>query len=360
MRHAVLTALLLLTLVISGCGDDDPSSPAQPRTLRVPLQFATIQEAVDEARTGELVLVAAGTYADSVRIELRPGFEMFVTVNLKSGVEIRGDSGQTDDVVILGNPDQPVIFCMEVDSTTKLSNLTITGGRSGVMGWHADIVINNCVIRDVVNGAHYGAGAGLYFDFGSPTLNNCVITGNQANSGGGAVFANECRPTLTNCVFMGNTAFTTSNEPGKGGALMLGNDTVGVLPNCLFSANHADSLGGAVEIHDSTLEMVNCNFTHNSTDGLGGAFYLNYGGEVTLTNGLVENNQAVQFGGGFYFMGRTALTASYSRILGNTAPQGPDGFIRQPYEPAVVTLTCCEADTTQWSGSITLDDEGCD
>jgi pectin methylesterase-like acyl-CoA thioesterase len=55
------------TLGVAGCSSDD--APSQGRILEVPASFATIQDAVDTARDGDLVLVAAGMYRESVVID---------------------------------------------------------------------------------------------------------------------------------------------------------------------------------------------------------------------------------------------------------------------------------------------------
>lgn len=366
MRYRVLTAFLLSAFLLAavgqtGCAGDDPAGPpAGSRTLQVPRQYDTIQQAVDAARAGDVVIVAAGTYSDSVAAENGLGIPLVVSLDMKSGVEIRGETGEAGDVILVGNPNNPVINCLNVDDQASLIGFTVTGGKSGLLGGLSSPTITNCIFEDNHNPSQFGAGGGMYWDASSPTLINCIFSGNSATSGGGAVFANDSHPRLSNVLFTGNTAWTSPNQPGNGGGLVIGQNSHALIYNSLFTANHADSLGGAVEVHYGLVEMVNCNLTANDTDGLGGAFFVSYGGRVEMTNGLVEDNHAAQVGGGFYFRSSSSLDAENSRILNNSAPEGADGFLREPYEVAEVTLRCCEIDTLQWVGPITLDDEGCE
>jgi hypothetical protein len=68
---ALLAALAVTALPAAACGDSDDaaeSSDGGGDTLRVPQDHETIQEAVDEADPGDLVLVDAGTYEEAVDV----------------------------------------------------------------------------------------------------------------------------------------------------------------------------------------------------------------------------------------------------------------------------------------------------
>lgn len=70
--HGVVIGVLGV-VALSACGSDSQSA----RTISVPTDAATIQEAVNKARSGDLVLIEAGVYNEAVTIE-------------KDGVTLRG------------------------------------------------------------------------------------------------------------------------------------------------------------------------------------------------------------------------------------------------------------------------------
>ena len=87
MRLALL--VLLGALALTACGGGT-SAPSGPQTIRVPADHATIQDAVDAAQRGDIVLVAPGEYRESVHIK-------------KEGITLRGEDRNT---VILDGEDQ--------------------------------------------------------------------------------------------------------------------------------------------------------------------------------------------------------------------------------------------------------------
>lgn len=60
-------AFCALATTVAACGSD--SSSNTPRTIVVPTDAATIQEAVDDADEGDLILIEAGTYSESVSVK---------------------------------------------------------------------------------------------------------------------------------------------------------------------------------------------------------------------------------------------------------------------------------------------------
>jgi parallel beta-helix repeat protein len=101
MRAPVVTLPVLLLL----------AAPLRAETLKVPADFATIQEAVDAAVAGDTVLVSKGTWAETVSVTT-------------SGIRLQG-KGATIDARYLGN-------CIEVEADdVVITGFTLVNGGLG-------------------------------------------------------------------------------------------------------------------------------------------------------------------------------------------------------------------------------------
>ena len=73
----------------------EPSSPNLSRQLKVPSEFHTIQQAIDAANHGDAILIASGTYTESLIIT--------------KTIELMGQSSSPDDVILQAPGSEPVI-----------------------------------------------------------------------------------------------------------------------------------------------------------------------------------------------------------------------------------------------------------
>ena len=114
----ILAFLLLLSGILTGCGvassqmvspgpmpTDQINLPAPPvgapATLRVPEDYATIQQAVDAVRPGQIILIEPGIYHEAVRVKTpgitirgkdRNGVILEGNFQLPNGIEIEADN----------------------------------------------------------------------------------------------------------------------------------------------------------------------------------------------------------------------------------------------------------------------------
>jgi hypothetical protein len=98
----------------------------------------------------------------------------------------------------------------------------------------------------------------MCIDGASPTVINCIFSGNSA-VGGGGMFTDIGNPMVVNCTFIGNTA--------GGGGGMYNSQTSLMVINCTFSGNSATSVGGGMFNESSGPTVTNCILWGNSDGG---------------------------------------------------------------------------------------------
>ncbi len=222
--------------------------------LAVPLQYPTIQDAIDAASSSDTIVISPGTYAGPGNRDLGFRWKGNITLYAPAGpnatiLDAEGTSAEPHRIVSLGN--------------YRESNLTFEG-------------------LSFVHGHASQGGAVKGYQNGSP-LNfiNCTFRDNHAVQGGAI---SSWTLNLTRCLFSNNEA------EGEGGALF-GTVNGGHVDDCRFIGNSAD-LGGAVSYVEQLI-FSNCEFNNNSAD-YGSGVYLSRG-SFTLNNCLIVNNKGPVF-----------------------------------------------------------------
>ena len=214
-----------------------------------------------------------------------------------------------------------IVTADRANATAVLDGFTINGGNA-----------------DLVYPHHYEHGGGMYNNNSSPTLTNCIFSGNSAGDGGGmynvnsspmlvdcvfsenistgicaGMYNDSSNPTLLSCIFIGNTAKVY-------GGGMFNNDSSPTLTNCMFSGNSAIKGGGMYNWASSPM-LSDCVFSENSTTGKGGGMY-NERGDTVLLNCIFSENSALRNGGGMFnrYSSQTSLTNCI--FTGNSAGYG--------------------------------------
>jgi len=234
--------------------------------------YETIQAAINAAANGDEIEVAPGTYNEAINFKGK-------TIRLYS-------SGGPEVTTIDGTGAYHVVQCVSGEgANTILEGFTITGGNANGAG-----------------NDRYGGG--MFNNVSSPTVLNCVFTGNAATAGGGMDNENSSSPTITNCTFSNNTA-----RFWGGGGMSNSVNSSPMVTNCTFSGNSADH-GGGMNNYFSSPMVTNCTFIGNSADGYGGGMTninLDYPTDVssspTVTNCIFSNNSAGLWGGGMFNIG---------------------------------------------------------
>jgi hypothetical protein len=262
-------SLLWATAVIFG-----PTTSALSITIHVPADQPTIQAAIDAANGGDEVIVAPGTYLETIDFSFKA-----ITVRSSGGAAITMIDAQG-----LGS----VVTCQSGEGpSTVLEGFTLTGGDpspasgGGMYNLSSSPTVTDCIFT--ANTANYGGG--MFNVNSSPTITNCIFSDNTALSGG-AMYNVNSQPTLTNCTFSANSAAGIPNG-GAGGAIRNESFSSLTLNNCSFSGNTCNCGGCAIYNANSDLFVLDCTFSGNPG---GPTVGLSDGGIVTLTNCTFSGN----------------------------------------------------------------------
>jgi len=302
------TSGILITLVFL------LSSPISAATIHVPADQPTIQAGVDTAQEGDIVLVALGTYNETIDF---------------GGKNIILQSVSGADVTIIdGNENGSVMsFTSGERKDAVLDGFTITNGSGTDVG-------------------DYSYGGGIYCVGASPTIRNCTFFENKCSLGGGIYALAESEPTVSNCIFRKNVAL-------DGGGIHF-RDSPGTVENCWFRGNTATT-GNGIRCWDSDAVITNCSISNgigdaiscqgcsptisnctiqNNLCGLRGAICCDYAGPV-LTNCLITGNVGNNMGGGISCFGSAPLIINCT-ISGNSADYGGGIWCRDFSSPTIV------------------------
>ncbi len=76
--------------------------------------------------------------------------------------------------------------------------------------YYSSPTVSNCIFSG--NVATSDGGGIYYFDMSSSTVRNCTFSGNLAANSGGGIFFNSSSPRVANSIFWGNAASSEGNE----------------------------------------------------------------------------------------------------------------------------------------------------
>ena len=169
----------------------------------VPQEYATIQEAIVAAQTGDVVLVSPGTYSELIDF-------------LGKTIAVRSTDGPAVTIIDGGGSGPIVTFQNLEGPGSVLEGFTITNGVAA-------------------------EGAGITILDAYPTILNNTISSNTATTGpGGGIMMRNYTPNIDTTLiqrFAGNTFVGNSSIDAGAGAYILSNDTFPDLTASVFSNN---------------------------------------------------------------------------------------------------------------------------
>lgn len=286
--------------------------------------FATIQQALDAARSRDVIDVAAGTYVENVTIPegkavtlhgAGPGATIIDGNNAAAAalkLSGRNPGRSTIDGIGLRNASEG-LSVTGIGNVT-LANCTISGNRSGIVVMGSRVTLS---------------------------LTSCSVTGNGP-AGGGISFTANGKLTITDSVISDNVS-DASGGIASWASLTIVDSTV--------SDNTTAADGGGISIRNNKLTVRGSTISGNVSSGRGGGIFSRSLRKVSIGNSTISNNAAVE-GGGIDLDAHRPVTLDHVTIAGNSASLQGGGLNAHAFSlPKPTTLsTSLIADNTAATG----------
>ncbi|MGA1869875.1 MAG: right-handed parallel beta-helix repeat-containing protein [bacterium] len=302
----------------------------QVREVGIGFTYASIQDAINDAQYGEIILVHDGTYVENINYHGKT-------------IRIHSDNGAAHTIIDGSAKGSVVIFNNWEGTDSVLDGFTIQNGSAeyggGIYCSNSSPTITNCTISNNT-ASNEGEGGGIYCRYSSSTITNCIISDNTAEWYGGGISCYNSSPTITDCMINNNIA----PDLGEGGGIYCDNSSP-TLTNCIINDNMAEWAGGGIECYYSSPTITNCTINDNiaSDEGYGGGIYCSYS-SPTITNCTVVGNIAADgFGGGIECY-NSSPTITNCSINANTAKWG--GGIDCDMDSSPIITYCTISDNT--------------
>ena len=302
-RVAIALIIAMSALTLTG------GQQAGAATINVPAQYTNIQDAINHASVGDIIVLADGTYSGVKNYNVDFGGK---------AVTVQSANGPTNCIIDCKQLGRAFIAQSQEKPTTQVIGLTIKNGSAsdgaGIYT-NANLVVKNCVFTNNV-AVSGNSGGGMY----GGTAISCSFTNNTAGNGGGMSngIASNCAFTSNTSTYNGgggyaitatNCVFTNNMTSGDGGGLY---SSYLAETNCIFTGNTASGHGGGM----SSGYAYNCVFTNNSTTGQSNS----YGGGMSVgraQNCVFFQNSAHGSGGGTYSTSLLNCTVVNNTALGD-------------------------------------------
>jgi hypothetical protein len=278
-----------------------------------------LQDAVDAASTGDVILIAAGTYSDVHARAVPPGYPhppasgvISQVIYISKTVTLMGGYTPTDwttpdpeaNPTTLDAQNRGRVVVVTGNISPTIQGLRITSGDAAGLGGYP-------VIDD--------AGGGLYVISATATISHNEVFENAADWGGGLFLLFDDHTAVSSNTIVSNTA------RWNGGGLSA-RSSYATLADNLIAHNAATGWsGGGLFLQNSPATLSRNVIRSNFANGFGGGLVLFFSG-TGLTNNVIADNQAKTRGSGVYVYSSSA-DLTHNTLARNTGGDGTGVYV---------------------------------
>jgi len=240
-----------------------------------------------------------------------------------------------------------VTNCTFTGNVAVLHDYEYGGKGAGMYNEHSNPIVDNSTFSGNVAG---GQGGGMYNYYSSPTISNCVI---RENEGCGIAFMHETETVVTDSELIGNTS-------GYGAGINCEYGSSPVISNCAFVGNSAQYDGGGLRCYVNCAPTVtSCTFSANTATIQHGGAISNYASAPTVSNCTFTSNSAGRKGGGIFCYRESNPNVTNCILWGNSSLQGSQvalWYYDVPgSEPSPAAITISYSDVQGGASAVDLD-----
>ncbi|HHE39260.1 MAG TPA: hypothetical protein ENL20_11910, partial [Candidatus Cloacimonetes bacterium] len=201
-----------------------------------------------------------------------------------------------------------VVFCRLEYGKAEGTGLYEVFGGAIFLNQSSNVFIENCLITN--NSAENGGGIFCYNS--SPGIRNTTISNNDADYGGGMECYFFSNPNMNNVIISHNSAI-------EGGGFFCKNNSSPNMVNVSIESNYAH-YGGGMFCNDASPNILNSNILNNNAGSDGGGMMITNNSSILLEDvNILYNNCNFQGGGIFFSNNNTTSTINNSTIAHNSS-----------------------------------------
>ena len=360
------------------------SEAALGATLRVGPgeSWTTITDAIGDASSGDTILVAAGTYLETVdpagrdlsiisldgylSTSIMPsdgaqavqvlggeslvleGFSLVCSGSRAVEVVASDFSGRQLEITGAGDASAPG-GAVYVEAGTVVLAESLIAETVALQGGGVFAGSNSSLLLDTVefSATFADLGGAIYLDGGEASLADVLVEGAAAVDGGGLYLDGGASAECVDC------GWTSTAASGDGGAVWVGLDSVWTESGGTYIASTAAGSGGAFWAGGRVVASDSL-FSGNFAEADGGALYGAPGALLDLSVSLWEDNQSVGFGGAIAGLGVAEFSGDSLELLSNLSLSSGGGLYLEAAGTLVLTRSLIHGNSADSGGGLTI------